>query len=97
MLAAGPSNVPAMVETIYRDVDRRLWPAAGRQILAYLIALEREGRVRATPLDVELTPEQHALLAPDLRRILHERDLALVRAELGFDTEAPRLVEYALI
>lgn len=97
VLGRGPATIPALVKEIYHDVDARLWPAAGRQILAYLIALEREGRVRATPRDDELTPEEHALLAPDLRRIVHERDLAVVRAELGFGTEAPRLVDYALI
>jgi glyoxylase-like metal-dependent hydrolase (beta-lactamase superfamily II) len=96
-LAGGPTTIPDMVERIYSNVDQRLWPAAARQILAYLVALEREGRVRATPLDVPLTPEQHRLLDPDLRRIVHERDLAVVRAELGYGTEPARLVEYALI
>jgi glyoxylase-like metal-dependent hydrolase (beta-lactamase superfamily II) len=96
-LAGGPTTIPDMVERIYSNVDRRLWPAAARQILAYLVALEREGRVSATPLDVPLTPEQHRLLDPDLRRIVHERDLAVVRAELGYGTEPARLVEYNLI
>ena len=96
-LATGPKTIPAMVETIYRDVGRHLWPAAARQILADPIALEREGRVSATPLDVELTEEQHRLLDPDLRHILHERDLDVARAELGFGTEPARLVEYALL
>ena len=80
-----------MVETIYRDVDRRLWPAAARQILAYLIALEREGRVTARPSNAELTPEQRALLDPDLGAIANKESAAVVRAELGFGTEAPRL------
>jgi glyoxylase-like metal-dependent hydrolase (beta-lactamase superfamily II) len=97
VLAGGPATIPALVKTIYRDVNERLWPAAARQILAYLIALEREGRVSATPRDDVLTPEERALLEPDLRRIVHERDLAVVRAELGFGTEPPRLVDYALI
>ena len=49
-LAAGPATIPALVTAIYHDVDERLWPAAARQLLAYLIALEREGRVvRAAP------------------------------------------------
>ena len=52
-----PQRFPALVRTIYRDVDARLWPAAARQLLAYLIALEREGRVRATPLDTPLSDE----------------------------------------
>jgi len=55
---------PAMVETIYRDIDRRYGPLR-RQILAYLIALEREGRVTATPRNDALTPEERALLDPD--------------------------------
>ena len=96
VLANGPATIPVMVETIYRDVDERLWPAAARQILAYLVALEREGRVNATPLDVPLTPAQHRLLDPDLRRIVHERELAVARAELGYGSEPARLVEYAL-
>ncbi|HZX67558.1 MAG TPA: MBL fold metallo-hydrolase, partial [Candidatus Elarobacter sp.] len=33
------STIPAIVERIYADVDRRLWPAAARQVLAHLIAL----------------------------------------------------------
>ena len=31
VLAHGPATIPLLVETIYRDVDRRLWPAAARQ------------------------------------------------------------------
>jgi glyoxylase-like metal-dependent hydrolase (beta-lactamase superfamily II) len=95
-LAGGPTTIPALVETIYRDIDRRLWPAAARQILAYLIALEREGRVTATPRTDELTPEQRALLDPNLGAIVNERHAAVVRAELGFGTEPPRLVDYSL-
>jgi glyoxylase-like metal-dependent hydrolase (beta-lactamase superfamily II) len=95
-LAASPAIIPALVETIYRDIDRRLWPAAARQILAYLIALEREGRVSATPLDDPLTPEQRALLDPDLSAIVNKSHAAVVRAELGFGTAPPRLVSYAL-
>ncbi len=95
-LAHGPATIPALVETIYRDVDRRLWPAASRQILAYLIALEREGRVTATPRDEPLTAQQRALLDPDLGAIVNARDSAVVRAELGFGAEEPRLIDYAL-
>jgi glyoxylase-like metal-dependent hydrolase (beta-lactamase superfamily II) len=96
VLARAPATIPALVETIYRDIDRRLWPAAARQILAYLIALEREGRVTATPRNDALTPEERALLDPNLSVIVSERDAAVVRAELGFGTEPPRLVDYAL-
>lgn len=41
-------TIPELVATIYHDVDRRLWAAAGRQVGAYLEALEREGRVTRT-------------------------------------------------
>jgi glyoxylase-like metal-dependent hydrolase (beta-lactamase superfamily II) len=44
-IAAGVTTVPDLVATMYHDVDPRLWPAAAQQIRAYLIALEREGRV----------------------------------------------------
>ena len=96
-LAPGPATIPALVETIYRDIDPRLWPAAARQILAYLIALEREGRVSAAPRTAELTPEERALLDPDLSALASEHHAAVVRAELGFATEPPRLVDYALV
>ncbi len=46
LLAEGVRAIPAMVETMYAAVDRRLWPAAGRSVLAHLIDLEARGRVR---------------------------------------------------
>ena len=45
-LAAGLETIPAMVEKIYADVDRRLHPAAARSLLAHLDALVEQGRVR---------------------------------------------------
>jgi glyoxylase-like metal-dependent hydrolase (beta-lactamase superfamily II) len=44
-IAAGRVTIPAMVEHMYADVDKRLHPAASRSVLAHLIKLEREGRV----------------------------------------------------
>jgi glyoxylase-like metal-dependent hydrolase (beta-lactamase superfamily II) len=96
-LRRGPATIPALVARIYRDVDRRLWPAAARQVLAYLIALEREGRIRATPREGPPSPEERALLEPDLRAIADPRAAAVARAELGYGTEPVRLVDYALI
>ena len=46
-LEAGTGRIPAMVETMYRDIDPRLHPAAERSVLAHLIDLERRGLVRA--------------------------------------------------
>ncbi|MFN7399082.1 MAG: MBL fold metallo-hydrolase [Sandaracinobacter sp.] len=45
-LAQGPRAIPLMVEQMYAAIDRRLWPAAGRSVLAHLIDLEARGRVR---------------------------------------------------
>jgi glyoxylase-like metal-dependent hydrolase (beta-lactamase superfamily II) len=45
-LDAGEGRIPAMVAELYRDVDRRLHPAAERSVLAHLIDLERRGMVR---------------------------------------------------
>jgi glyoxylase-like metal-dependent hydrolase (beta-lactamase superfamily II) len=46
-LEAGEGRIPAIVETMYRDVDPRLHPAAARSVLAHLIDLERRGLVRS--------------------------------------------------
>lgn len=44
-LAEGPRAIPAMVEAMYAAVDRRLWAAAGRSVLAHLLDLEARGLV----------------------------------------------------
>ena len=46
-LEAGEGRIAAMVETMYRDIDPRLHPAAGRSVLAHLIDMERRGLVDA--------------------------------------------------
>jgi len=46
-LAEGEGRIPAMVESMYADIDPRLFPAAGRSVLAHLIDLERRRRVHA--------------------------------------------------
>jgi glyoxylase-like metal-dependent hydrolase (beta-lactamase superfamily II) len=45
-LEAAPSTVPELVAQIYRGLDSRLVGAAGRSVLAHLIKLEAEGKVR---------------------------------------------------
>jgi glyoxylase-like metal-dependent hydrolase (beta-lactamase superfamily II) len=37
----GNHTVAAMVPLMYKGVDERLWPAAGRSVLAHLLDLER--------------------------------------------------------
>jgi len=44
-LEGGPQAIPAMVARMYTAVDKRLWGAAGRSVLAHLIALEARGIV----------------------------------------------------
>ncbi|MGA9581356.1 MAG: MBL fold metallo-hydrolase [Allosphingosinicella sp.] len=46
-LESGDGRIPAMVEAMYADIDPRLFPAAGRSVLAHLVDLERRGVVRA--------------------------------------------------
>lgn len=45
-LAAGHRTIPDMVRAIYADVDPRLHPAAAHSVLAHLIHLVEQGRVR---------------------------------------------------
>lgn len=43
-IAAGVQTLDAMVERIYTDTPRALWPAAGMSVLSHLIKLERDQR-----------------------------------------------------
>lgn len=45
-LKAGEGRISAMVEQMYKGLDPRLHPAAGRSVLAHLIDLETRGIVR---------------------------------------------------
>ena len=46
-LQSGGKTVSELVESIYAQTDRALWPAASQQVLAYLDALRREGLVQS--------------------------------------------------
>lgn len=43
LLEEGPARIEDMVPRMYQAVDRALWPAAGRSVMAHLIDLERRG------------------------------------------------------
>ncbi len=45
LLGEGLAEIEAMVPRMYAGVDRQLWPAAGRSVLAHLIDLESRGAV----------------------------------------------------
>jgi glyoxylase-like metal-dependent hydrolase (beta-lactamase superfamily II) len=92
-LGDGGATIPEIVAGVYAAVDRRLWPAAGRQVLAHLIALEREGAVRAEPLAREPTAAESAVLNPDLSRLGETAGADVIRAELGYGRAEP-LVRY---
>jgi glyoxylase-like metal-dependent hydrolase (beta-lactamase superfamily II) len=52
-LRAGDTRIPDMVKVIYKDVDKRLHPAAAHSVLAHVIHLVEAGRVKAGgPLDL---------------------------------------------
>ncbi|WP_159977515.1 MULTISPECIES: MBL fold metallo-hydrolase [unclassified Novosphingobium] len=42
-IESGQSRIVEMVPLMYKGVDERLWPAAGRSVLAHLIDLEKRG------------------------------------------------------
>ena len=94
-LAGGDTTIPELVTRIYADVDQRLWPAAARQVLAYLIALESEGRVRSERIARTPTAREAALLDPDLSKLGEEAGADVIRAELGYGTAEP-LRQYTL-
>lgn len=95
-LAAGVQTIPDLVERIYADTARKLWPAAARQVLAYLIALESEQRVRTQRIARDPTPREAALLDPDLSKLGEGQGADVVRAELGFGSAEP-LLSYQLV
>ncbi len=92
----GAATIPAIVARVYRDVGRHLWPAAARQVLAYLIALEHENIVRGERVPRDPTPEEAALLDPDLSKLDENLGADVMRAELGYGSGEP-LLRYALV
>jgi len=44
-LSRGETSIPAMVEVMYADVDKRLHPAAAMSVLGHMLQLVKEGRV----------------------------------------------------
>lgn len=47
-LRSGISRIPAMVELMYKDVDRKLHPAAANSVFSHLVAMVQDGRVTAS-------------------------------------------------
>ncbi len=95
-LAAAPQTIPDLVRSIYAQTEPVLFPAAARQMLAYLIALEAEGRVVSREIDRAMTAEERTMLNPEWERIVGAEDAAVVREELGAALRLDALREYAL-
>ena len=95
-LASGSQTIPQLVERIYGETRRILWPAAARQMLAYLIPLIEDGVVEAEMLDRPLTTEETAILNPSWESIVGAEHAPLVEAELGSMLKLDRIYRYAM-
>lgn len=93
---AGTRTIPELVERIYGNGRPALHPAMARQLLAYLIALEAEGRVVAQRLDRPMAPSESAILNPDLEKLVGREQAAVVAAELGAAMRLTDLYTYRL-
>jgi len=90
------ATIPQIVERVYTATPRALWPAAARQVLAYLIALEHERRIISRPLSRKPDKTEAAILDPDLSKLADIASIAVARAELGYDRDL-ELREYAYV
>jgi glyoxylase-like metal-dependent hydrolase (beta-lactamase superfamily II) len=95
-LANGPCTIPELTARVYAAVDRALWPAAARQVLAYLLALETEGAIARSPVARAASAEERAILDPDLSKLADPGTAAVARAELGYDDAGEPLELFAL-
>jgi hypothetical protein len=95
-LRAGPATIPDVVRRVYGPERSVLWPAMARQILAHLIALEEEGRVRAAPVDRAMTADEEAMLNPRIEELVGPQEAAVIVAELGTEMRLQTLLEYRL-
>lgn len=92
-----PQTIPELVLRIYGAQRSILWPAMARQMLAYLIALELEGRVSSRALDREMDERERAILNPPWEQIVGVEHAEMVRAELGALLHLDTLYEYRLV
>jgi glyoxylase-like metal-dependent hydrolase (beta-lactamase superfamily II) len=88
------STIPDLVRSIYSPQRQVLWPAMARQILAHLVALEDEGRVRSAPLGRAMTAEESAILNPRIEEVVGPEEAAVIVAELGTELRLESLREY---
>jgi glyoxylase-like metal-dependent hydrolase (beta-lactamase superfamily II) len=95
-LSAGPQTIPELVLRIYGASRPILWPAMARQMLAYLLALQEEGRVTSTPLSIPMDAQEMAIMNPPWEQIVGHEQADVIRAELGAMLHIERLHRYTL-
>lgn len=96
-LAAGPKTIPALVMQIYGGQRPLIWPAAARQLLAYLLALSEEGVVISRRLGRAMTDQENAILNPAWESIVGAEHAPLIAAELGAMLRLDALYDYTLV
>lgn len=95
-LAGRPKTIPDLVLKIYGDARPVLWPAMARQMLAYLIALESEGRVASRRLDRPMTDRERWILNPPLEELVGTEQAEVIAEELGAQLTLTDLFVYTL-
>ena len=90
-------TIPELVVKIYGEERSPLWPAMARQMLAYLMALQHEGRVAAESVDRPMNERERAILNPPWATIVGEEHAAVVEAELGAMLQLETLYRYRSI
>lgn len=95
-LRDAPKTIPQLVLAIYGRTPPVLWPAAARQMLAYLLALTEEGTVTAHVLDRPMTKQENTILNPAWESIVGAEHAPVIRAELGTMLKLDKLYEYQL-
>jgi len=96
-LSVRPQTIPDLVLRVYGEERQMLWPAMARQMLAYLLALQDEGRVTAEPLDAAMDAREMAIMNPPWESLVGEEQAEVIRAELGAMLHIERLHRYALL
>jgi glyoxylase-like metal-dependent hydrolase (beta-lactamase superfamily II) len=92
----GSRTIPQLVRTLYVDTSPALWPAAARQVLAYLEALQREGVVCSEELARAPSAEEARLLHPDLSHLGDPEAARVIVDELGLRAAGEPIRAYAL-
>lgn len=95
-LSRGAQTIPELVASIYAQTPKDLWPAAARQLLAYLDALYDEGRVTIAPLDRPLNASESAILNPRWETLVDPELAKVLEEELGAEQRIERLERYSL-